>query len=182
MGTERGALGGGAGSLTSCVPPVLASKKLGGPGAVGGAGEEARKECGRQSRGGGRGRGRSQAAPAAPDRTRNSSRTEAGETQRETHTQRQRATRGQKEEGAHALGGAAPPPTPGREVGRSQYTKLVPAAFPAPASLLSHLRVRRPAHSRLTWSFSPQSSRRAFWTDARPQARIPRWWKAGGAA
>lgn len=37
---------------------------------------------------GGRGRGQSQAAPTAPDRTRNSSRTEAGETQKETHTQR----------------------------------------------------------------------------------------------
>lgn len=102
------------------------------------------------------------------------------DTERDTHTERQRATHSQKEEGAHTLGDAAPPP--GQEVGRSQSSKLVPAAFSAPASLLGPLCVQRPPHSRLTWSFSLQSSKRGFWTDARPQARILRWWKAGGTA
>lgn len=57
---------------------------------------------------GGRGRGQSQVAPTAPDRTRNSSRVEAGETERDTYRDRELATHSQKEEGVHTLGYGAP--------------------------------------------------------------------------
>lgn len=89
-------------------PLDLASKKLEGHGRVGGAWEGARDEWGRQSLGGGRGRGQSQATPTAPDRTRNSSRTEAGETEKERDTQRALHTASEGR-GMRTLGYRTPP-------------------------------------------------------------------------
>lgn len=131
---------------------------------------------------GGRGRGQSQAAPTAPDRTRNSSRTEAGETQKETHTHRETASYTQPERGggAHA-GGCSPAPRTGS--GPESVLQARPRSLLCP-----RLSARAPLCAASTpqppdlGSFSLQSSKRGFWTDARPQARILRWWKAGGTA
>lgn len=61
---------------------------------------------------GGRGRGHSQPAPAAPDRTRNSSRTEAGETEKERDTYRDRELHtAKKGKGCTHLAIETPPPT-----------------------------------------------------------------------
>lgn len=153
-------------------------RNLGGLARWVGPGRRPGKSGGGRAWEGGEGRGQSQASPTAPDRTRNSSRTEAGETQKDTHThtQRPRATHSQKEQGAQAPG-TQPAPRPGREGPESAPSSS--RGLPRLCSAASVCGVR-PA--RLTWPLSLQTSRRGFWTDARPQARIRRWWKVGGAA
>lgn len=129
---------------------------------------------------GGRGRGQSQAAPTAPDRTRNSSRTEAGETERERHIQRQRATHSQQGEGGtHTW--VWNRPLDQRWAGVRKSSSSSQPSLPLPL-FSAPLCLQRPSCSLLTYPFSLQSSRRGCWTDALPQDPILLWWKVEGAA
>lgn len=134
--------------------------------------------------GGGRGRGQSQATPTAPDRTRNSSRTEAGETE-ERDTYRESATHSQKGEGdTHTWVWNTPHThTYKRAVGRRQPIKSS-SSLQSPDSCLlsSHLLASstpRPPNLPL---FSLQSLKKGCWTDAPPRDPILPWWKVAGAA
>lgn len=118
---------------------------------------------------GGRGRGHSQPAPAAPDRTRNSSRTEAGETEKERDTYRDRELHtAKKGKGCTHLAIETPPPhIHALTRARARWaegckSELNFTAFSTPAFVLNHLCLQRSPRSLLTDPFSPQSSRRGW--------------------
>lgn len=157
-------------------------RNLGGLARWVGPGRRPGKSGGGRAWGGGRGRGQSQAAPTAPTEPEiPAERRRERQRRRDTHRERQRATHSQKEWGAHTLGYGTPAP-PRTGSGPESVNRAHPRSLLRPVSVFSRFYVRRLPHSRLTWPFSLQSSRRGFWTDARPQDRILRWWKVGGTA